>query len=362
MRCTVDRDHLFNAVQFASQFSPAKSHKDVLTYTKLAVISDTRMVISTFDGEAQAEVDVDCNSTDLFQVLVNTQMLLKLLKNCDDEYLELDVDNLVDPSCLGIGNHDDRYELVVLNGDLPPLPSAQQRHLTLPNGLLTRANCLSVATDLESSRYALGGVLFHVNGDGMHLCGTDGRRLMYYHTPVNAGAEWQCIIPTEVVKRIADLDGSDVELHVNENFVVISTPKYRVAARLVDGRFPNYMKVMEESEPASARRTIDRELLLASLRRAMLVSSEESRGAEWAGDCNTLTLKASTVGIGKSKVSLQCEGESTDEFKVTLDSRLIVQMIERLKSNTVDVKFHGEQGSVHVICDGVTCVIMPMSR
>ena len=361
MRCTVDRDHLFNAVQFASQFSPAKSHKAVLSYTKLAV-SDSRMVISTFDGEAQAEADVDCNSTTDFQVLVNTQMLLKLLKNCDAEYLELDVDDFINPSCLGIGNLDDRYELVILNDDLPPLPYAQQQHLTLPNGLLTRANCLSVATDTESSRYALGGVLFHINGDGMHLCGTDGRRLMYYHTPVNAGTEWQFIIPTEVVKRIADLDGSDVELHVDPNFVVIANPKYRVAARLVDGRFPSYMKVMEEAEPASARRTIDRELLLASLRRVMLVSDEENRGAEWKGDGNTLTLKASTAGVGKSKVSLQCEGESTDEFSVTLDTRLIVQMIERLKSNTVDIKFHGEAGAVHVICDGVTCVVMPMSR
>ena len=362
MRCTVDRDHLFNAVQFASQFSPAKSLKAVLSYTKLAVLSDRQMVISTFDGEAQAEVDVDCNSTETFQVLVNTQMLLKLLKNCDADYLDLDVDDLINPSCLGIVNHDDRYDLVVLNEDLPALPSVRQLHVTLPVGLLTRANCLSVATDLESSRYALGGVLFEFTTDGLHLCSTDGRRMMNYHTPDCMGIEGQYIVPTAVVKRVADMDGSDVTLHLNDNMLIFESPKYRVASRLIEGRFPSWRQVAEIDDVVTARRTIDRELLLASLRRVMLVSDEENRGAEWKGNGSTLTLKASNAGVGKSKVTLECEGENWDQFDVTLDSRFVVQMIERLKGTTVEAKFHGDQGAVHLECDGVKCVVMPMSR
>ncbi len=361
MNCSVDRNQFAKAIDFVSQFTLVTSDKPILENIKLVVDHDS-IVLSAYDGEAQAEVTVDCDSDLSTQLCVNALKLQKILKNCDSDIIELDISGEASqPVCLVVKNFDDQFDLPCSDGDLPALPSVSHDYSRLPTGLMARANSMSVAVDPKSARYQLGGVYFNLSESSIELASTDGRRMMYYHTSFDTEHTGQLIIPANVIKRIGKIGETD--LAFNENLFLISSGNVKVAGRQIEGRFPNVTKVMEsvQVQPAACR-VVDRQLFVASLRRAELMTTDDSRGVELKACGRRLTLKSQSASVGRASVNLDCERETgLDNFKITLDSKLLKEMIESLSDSTVTFNYFGGSNAACFIGGSVQCVIMPMA-
>jgi hypothetical protein len=141
------------------------------------------------------------------------------------------------------------------------------------------------ATDAESSRYALGGVLFEMHSDKIIAVGTDGRRLARMEGPAEScngheTGETTTIIPTrslQVIDRaLSDLD-AEVLIAVRSNDVLVKTPQATIYTRLVEGRFPKWRDVFPVRHKA-----IQVEMnvgpLYSAVRQAAIVADEETRG------------------------------------------------------------------------------------
>jgi hypothetical protein len=113
----------------------------------------------------------------------------------------------------------------------------------------------SLATDQESTRYQLSGVLFC----GQGVIATDGRRLHRAVTVADFGDQYTRIVPLRAVKAVAALiklfkDSSVlVDFDAQINCVVVCGEKWKYKTRLVEGRFPNWEQVCFhlQSEPTS---------------------------------------------------------------------------------------------------------------
>jgi DNA polymerase III subunit beta len=144
------------------------------------------------------------------------------------------------------------------------------------------------ATDVESSRYALGGVLFEFEEDKITAVGTDGRRLAKMEGEARAfsgdhqGADSVTIIPSKamhVIERsLADVDGPGLPGGRN-NDILIKTPLITISSRLVEGRFPRWRDVFPKRSGKYPHR-IDGGPTYAAVRQASVVNNKESRGIE----------------------------------------------------------------------------------
>ncbi len=142
------------------------------------------------------------------------------------------------------------------------------------------------ATDVESTRYALGGVLVELTAESITMVGTDGRRLARMSAPAEAengaaspdrqpghpgqGAEADRAEPRR--RRPAGPPGHPVGRPPSW-----SGPSGAVIySRLVEGRFPRYQDVF----PANVEVKIPLEAgpLRLAVEQASIVTSEESRG------------------------------------------------------------------------------------
>ena len=360
MRCTIDRLNFTKAVEFVSQFTLKTSARPVLECVKLVIDRDT-LTVSGYDGEAQAEYEVACESRLTTQVIVNAALLRKMLKACDMDELTIEVDGDRDnPTGLVVKNHDDKFDLPNFGSDLPSLPSVGHDYLTLPHGYLARAGAMTVATDQDATRYQLQSVLFKSTDSGLELVTTDGRRLMHYHTPIDTNVQGQWMIPNTVVKRISKL--GETEMTANQNMVLFVSGDVKVSCRLIEGRFPDYTKVLEstDGQPA-AKRVIDRTMLLGTLKRATLFLADDNRATAWKARGRSLQISAATASVGKAKVSLDCEREEGDaNFTTTLDGEMVREMIEQSNDDTVDFLFYGGANAVRFVTGGVTSLLMPM--
>jgi DNA polymerase III sliding clamp (beta) subunit (PCNA family) len=200
MRCTIDRLNFTKAVDFVSQFTLKTSAKPVLECVKLVIDRDS-LTVSGYDGEAQAEYVLSCESRLTSQVVVNATLLKKIIKACDMDELTIEVEgNRDNPTGLVVKNHDDKFVVPNFGSDLPSLPSVGHDYLTLPAYYLSRAGALTVAADSGSGRYQLQSVLFKSTDSSLELVSTDSRRLMHYHIPFENDVQGSWMIPSTVVK------------------------------------------------------------------------------------------------------------------------------------------------------------------
>jgi DNA polymerase-3 subunit beta len=161
------------------------------------------------------------------------------------------------------------------------------------NSLLTRTSFSMAQQDV---RYFLNGLLIEIHDDHILSVATDGHRLAKTQVMVEPlGIDLvQSIIPRKAVIEIGkflDADSDDsVSVKLNSSHVSIESGNFMFISKLIDGRFPDYEKVI----PANLDKhiVINRENLINILSRAAILSNEKFRGVSLSVDNNTLEVRS----------------------------------------------------------------------
>lgn len=146
----------------------------------------------------------------------------------------------------------------------------------------------------QDVRYYLNGLLFETEGTRLRAVATDGHRLALADCELSApaGHDGQCIVPRKGVLELNRLLGGDgeVKLVLGSNHLRVQLPGTRLTTKLIDGRFPEYSRVVPEQAEHLVR--ADREALRSSLQRAAILSNEKYRGIRLELSENRLLMQA----------------------------------------------------------------------
>jgi DNA polymerase-3 subunit beta len=167
------------------------------------------------------------------------------------------------------------------------------------------------AADTESSRYALGAVMLHIESGNPSLIATDGRRLSVYQCETDQAVDdAEKLVPARVMAMLAALAKSDegsVQFSSTSSEVVAEIGNVTITARLLEGRYPRWNDVFPARDIAKTE--VNAGELLAAVRQAAIVVSEQSRGVSFAfGDGITLVGKSSEYGESKVKCGTVADG------------------------------------------------------
>jgi DNA polymerase-3 subunit beta len=291
------------------------------------------------------------------------------LRTSSDEELEIETD---DDHLMVRGQHAE-FTLPVEDASLfPEVPdfAAASFHV-IPAGILKKLIRRTIfATDLESARYALGGVLVELTPESIAMVGTDGRRLARMVAPAEAENEppqptGTPVIPVKALKLIErNLVADDVLVHLaiqSGTAVLVRTESAVIYSRLVEGRFPRYQDVF----PASVDVKIPLEAgpLRLAVEQASIVTSDESRGVDFQFSSGVLKLSSQAADVGSSHVDLPIayEGKPVD---ITFDPRYLIDALRTLDdaapitAELIDAK----NAAVFRTADHYTYVVMPLTR
>ena len=149
----------------------------------------------------------------------------------------------------------------------------------------------------QDIRYYLNGMLLSLAPTGLTVVATDGHRLALATLPVETDvAKVDVILPRkavlELVKLLADAD-TTTRIEVRDNQVAFAFGNIEFITKVVDGRFPDYQKVI----PTGYRKhlVLDRSTLQQSLQRAAILSNEKFRGVRWVLTENSLRIVSSNA-------------------------------------------------------------------
>jgi DNA polymerase-3 subunit beta len=145
----------------------------------------------------------------------------------------------------------------------------------------------------QDVRYYLNGMLLESDGKLLRTVATDGHRLALCEMElVTKSGQQQVIVPRKGVLELQRLIGSEgtVAVEVGSNHIRVTIGDIRFTSKLVDGRFPEYGRVIPAAPPRTVR--ADREALRRALQRTSILANEKYRGIRLTTRPGLLTLQA----------------------------------------------------------------------
>jgi len=191
-----------------------------------------------------------------------------------------------------------RFALATLPAtDFPDLDAADgDLEIRLGRAALSRLlDQVSFSMAQQDVRYFLNGMLLEVTPQHTRVVATDGHRLaMSTHGEgVSGSGRAQAIIPRKGVMELGRLlaeAGEDVTVKLGSNHLRVDAGTYTLVTKLIDGKFPDYEKVVPR-EPGHSI-VGDRETLKQACARASILSNEKYRGVRLILDADQLTIQA----------------------------------------------------------------------
>lgn len=154
--------------------------------------------------------------------------------------------------------------------------------ITIKQGDLKRMiDRTAFAMAQQDVRYYLNGMLWEVLDNALRLVATDGHRLAMCTQPVSLDNDKvsQVIVPRKGVNELSRLllkESEDINIVIGSNHMRATTTDFTFTSKLVDGKFPDYDRVL----PKSSTKIIysNRADLRQALSRTSILSNEKYRG------------------------------------------------------------------------------------
>jgi DNA polymerase III subunit beta len=195
------------------------------------------------------------------------------------------------------------------------------------------------AASLNLSRPVLSGVLFSLKGKEVTLVATDSYRLAEKKIVLTDSSEEEiyCIIPartvTELSKIIARAEEEKVKINVSQNQILFSVDGIELVSRLIEGRFPDYQKIIPTGTPTTS--TVSVEDLSLVLKRVSLFARENNNNISISVTNDgkmSVSSEETKVGEEKAEVSIQIEGENK---KISLNAQYLIDVLTHINNDKV---------------------------
>ena len=220
----------------------------------------------------------------------------------------------------------------------------------------------------QDVRYYLNGLLLEVDSKMLRTVATDGHRLALCQVALEqsgiaaGAAPLQVIVPRKGVlelQRLLSGEG-EVELAIGSNHVRIHIGDIRFTSKLIDGRFPEYSRVIPPHPPRLVK--ADRDTLRAALQRAAILSNEKFRGVRVVLSDGELKIICTNAEQEEAEEVLDVpyKGDSLDiGFNITY----LLDVLQHLATERVQLAFGDANSSALVTMPGrddYKYVVMPM--
>ncbi|MDE3020255.1 MAG: DNA polymerase III subunit beta [Pseudomonadota bacterium] len=323
------------------------------------------------------EIQVRTNSDTLkvqqpFAVTVSARKLQEILRALPDT-AQIVIEEETGKLVLRAGTS--RFTLQTLGAEDFPVLTLSDDVLTtlrLPQTQLGRLiSQVSYAMAQQDMRYYLNGLLMVVDEAAIKLIATDGHRLSYASYPLAVGAAilpsgssvQEAILPRKTVLELARLmvdTDQDAVIQLSKNQVMTSFGNTSIVSKVIDGKFPDYTRVIPINHPKNV--CIDRLTLLSAMQRVAILSNEKFRGVRLL--LSEMSLKVISNNMeqeeAEESIDVQYHGEPLDiGFNITY----LLDVLNNLHTTEVNLSFGDANSSCLVTMPGdeqFKYVVMPM--
>jgi len=365
MQFEISRETLSKPLQLVTGVVERRQTLPVLSNV-LLVLEGSQLSMTGTDLEVEliGRVDVEKGS-EAGEVTVPARKLMDICKSLPDSAslkMELDDNKLI------IRSGRSRFTLSTLPSS--DFPSAEESSEALEfsisqERLKEMLDSTSFAMAQQDVRYYLNGLLFEVSPNFLRLVATDGHRLAMDTEDMSAPTDkiLQVIVPRKGILELARLlgEGEDnVDIVIGSNHIRAKTANFTFTSKLVDGKFPDYDRVLPKG--GDKKIIADRNELRQSLSRTAILSNEKFRGIRLTLLDDEIKILANNPEQEEAEeiVAVEYKGDS---LEIGFNVSYLVDVLTVLDTETVQIIVSDPNSSALIQgADGSSAlyVVMPM--
>ena len=246
-----------------------------------------------------------------------------------------------------------RFSLQTLPAeDFPKLakPAGDAARFALSQKALRRLlGLVQYAMAQQDIRYYLNGLLMLVEERELKVVATDGHRLAYAALKLDTDLPRQeVIVPRKTVLELAKLLGDSddpVKIELSATQAAFSFGSVELISKLVDGKFPDYTRVIPTQHKNVLR--IERDALRQALQRAAILSNEKFRGVRWVLADGSLKIVSSNAEQEEANEELEVQ-YSGDALDIGFNVNYLLDVLNNVSGSALECAFGDSSSSALV--------------
>jgi len=359
------RDTLLAPLQSVSGIVERRHTLPILSNVLLEKKGDRLTLLAT-DIEIQITTATDCaGSEGDGAVTVGARKLQEILRSLPDTS---EVSLVLEDKRLQVRAGKSRFSLQTLPADDFPrmtMTEGETKQFSITQKafrqLLGKTQYSMAAQDV---RYYLNGLLLLVEGKELRAVATDGHRLAYASVEIEADLPRQeMILPRKTVLELNRLlvdNDEPLNISLTSNQVRFSFGSVVLVSKLIDGKFPDYERVV----PATLKNhmTVGRQILMQAMSRAAILTNEKFRGVRVVLGDNSLKLIAANAEQeeAQEEIEVQYNGDVID---VGFNVGYLLDVLNNVHTEEIQWSFNDANSSALITVPGnerFKYVVMPM--
>ncbi|MBI1336697.1 MAG: DNA polymerase III subunit beta [Phycisphaera sp.] len=339
MKAICDRTALVESLNLVAGVVVARTPKPVLTCVKLTA-EGSLLTLAATDLEVYLRVNTPrIEISEEGGALILADKLSQIVRESVDPTLTLESEG----DATHIRGQDSHFKVFGYPlGEFPAPPEFDgNADFEVSAGSLTQQVLQTVfASARENSRYAMNGVLVEREGNKLNLVATDGHRLAVSRGDCKAakGDSRTAIIPTKaltLLSRLLNDPDQTVKVKIADNQAMFVTDNAMLSTKLVEGNFPPYKDVIPRDNDKKA--TLDTQVLTSAVRRAALLTNEESKGVRFAFKDQSLNLSSRAPEMGEAQIEVPMPKYQGDAVEIGFNPAYVLDALKVVDANEVQI-------------------------
>jgi DNA polymerase-3 subunit beta len=347
MELSVGKAELQKELQLCQGVVEKRSTIPILSNVLLKA-ADGRLQISATDLDVTILSSCAARVTTPGGVTIEAKRLFDIVRSLPDEDVHF---TLQENNSVLVESGTAKFRLLGLPAeDYPTLPTVDVTEaFTIPlDELKTMVGKVKFAITHEETRFQLNGALLKIQPNKMEMVATDGHRMALINFPSGItgkgkkGADLTILVPRKALGEIERLESGEegtVKFGVSDNQLYFEAGDRRLLARMIDVNFPNYMEVI--SRDNDRRVMVDRERLLATIKRVSLVANERTRAVRFDFAPGKLTVSSTNPELGDARETVPID-YAGQPFFVGLNAAYVMDFLSATDTPSVSLDLKDE--------------------
>ncbi|MDR4504765.1 MAG: DNA polymerase III subunit beta [Candidatus Scalindua sp.] len=347
MNITCDNNILKKGFLLVESVISSSNLKPILQNVKITA-HDNTLELSTTDLEISITYHIEClKVTAPGTIVCPGHKIVSVVKEWNNDRIDI-VEN--ERVCEITGKDGYFKILCAIPEDFPVIPSFNDENFIEIDSrvfadMIKKTMFIALA---DRTKSAYSGILFVVDGEQAKMVTNDGRRLAEIKRKINnpEGMIKSCVIPiksaSQIIKMLVDSDEL-IKIKIDEKRILIRTKNVTVSSQLIDGKYPDYEKVIPSDLNKFA--VLNRAEFISAVRKGAIMTVEDYKLLCFKFFNDMLELKCSTPDVGEARLSMTIEYRD-EELEIGFNPDYILDFLRVVDDNQVrfELKDKGTAG------------------
>lgn len=308
MKFVISRDALLKPLNLVAGVVERRQTLPILANVLMVLDGEWLSLTGTdLEVELVGRVRLEGGSSEAGEITVPARKLVDICKSLPEG---CEIEFSVEEGKVTVRSGRSRFTLATLPArDFPNVEDSMGTHkVTLLQGQLRRLiDRTAFAMAQQDVRYYLNGMLWELQPGTLRVVATDGHRLAMCSLDSDFAIDGnkQVILPRKGVLELGRLlqdEGAEVAIVIGDNHIRATTDGFTFTSKLVDGKFPDYQRVL----PRSTDKVVigNREDLRQAFTRTAILSNEKYRGVR--------------LSLGKGVIDIVANNPEQEEAEETV--------------------------------------------